>query len=82
MNVLIESSVEDLVSLLNPKYNISVLSFKNAELIGDKIAKAYARCVDNNIDLVISSNEVVCRELKKLYIKTIYIGDNSWQDLE
>lgn len=82
MNVLVENSVEELVRVLNPKYNISVISFKDAELVGDKVAKAYARCVDHNIELVISSNEVVCRELKKLYIKTIYIGDNSWQDLE
>ncbi len=76
MNVLVENSVEELVRVLNPKYNISVISFKDAELVGDKVAKAYARCVDHNIELVISSNEVVCKELNELGIEAICIGDN------
>ena len=76
MNVLVENSVEELVRVLNPKYNISVISFKDAELVGDKVAKAYARCVDNNIELVISSNEVVCKELNELGIEAICVGDN------
>ena len=76
MNVLVENSVEELVRVLNPKYNISVISFKDAELVGDKVAKAYARCVDHSIELVISSNEVVCKELKELGIEAICVGDN------
>lgn len=76
MNVLVENSVEELVRVLNPKYNISVISFKDAELVGDKVAKAYARCVDYNIELVISSNEVVCKELNELGIEAICVGDN------
>ena len=76
MNVLVENSVEELVRVLNPKYNISVISIKDAELVGDKVAKAYARCVDHNIELVISSNEVVCKELNELGIEAICVGDN------
>ena len=76
MNVLVENSVEELVRVLNPKYNISAISFKDAELVGDKVAKAYARCVDHNIELVISSNEVVCKELNELGIEAICVGDN------
>ena len=76
MNVLVENSVEELVRVLNPKYNISVISFKDAELVVDKVAKAYARCVDHNIELVISSNEVVCKELNELGIEVICVGDN------
>ena len=76
MNVLVENSVEELVRVLNPKYNISVISFKDAELVGDKVAKAYARCVDLGGGRVIRRKEVVCKELNELGIEAICVGDN------
>lgn len=84
MNILVDSRYKSIVSILDKDSNIIVvdvddlgLSSNDLEGLDPVVEMMYTRCVDRNIDVVITTREIGAR-LRDLGIEDVrYIGDSN-----
>lgn len=84
MNILVDSRYKSIVSILDKDSNIIVvdvddlgLSSNDVEGLDPVVEMMYTKCVDKNVNVVITTKEIGAR-LKDLGIKDVrYIGDGN-----
>ena len=84
MNILIDSRYKSIVSILDKDSNIIVvdvdylgLSSNDVEGLDPVVEMMYTKCVDKNVNVVITTREIGAR-LKDLGIEDVrYIGDRN-----
>ena len=84
MNILVDSRYKSIVSILDKDSSIIVvdvddlgLSSNDLEGLDPVVEMMYTRCVDRNIDVVITTREIGAR-LRDLGIEDVrYIGDSN-----
>lgn len=84
MNILVDSRYKSIVSILDKDSSIIVvdvddlgLSSNDLEGLDPVVEMMYTKCVDRNIDVVITTREIGAR-LQDLGIEDVrYVGDNN-----
>ena len=84
MNILVDSRYKSIVSILDKDSNIIVvdvddlgLSSNDSEGIDPVVEMMYTKCVDKNVNVVVTTKEIGAR-LRDLGIKDVrYIGDDN-----
>lgn len=84
MNILVDSRYKSIVSILDKDNNIIVvdvddlgLSSNELEGLDPVVEMMYTKCVDKNVDVVVTTREIGAR-LKDLGIKDVrYIGESN-----
>lgn len=84
MNILVDSRCKSIVSILDKDSNIIIvdvddlgLSSNDLEGLDPVVEMMYTKCVDRNIDVVITTRDIGAR-LKDLGIEDVrYVGDNN-----
>lgn len=84
MNILVDSRYKSIVSILDKNSSIIVvdvddlgLSSNDLEGLDPVVEMMYTKCVDRNIDVVITTREIGAR-LRDLGIEDVwYIGDSN-----
>ena len=84
MNILVDSRYKSIVSILDKDSNIIVvdvddlgLSSNELEGLDPVVEMMYTKCVDKNVNVVVTTREIGAR-LKDLGIKDVrYIGDSN-----
>lgn len=84
MNILVDSRYKSIVSILDKDSNIIVvdvddlgLSSNDVEGLDPVVEMMYTKCVDKNVNVVITTKEIGAR-LRDLGIKDVrYIGDGN-----
>lgn len=84
MNILVDSRYKSIVSILDKDSNIIVvdvddlgLSSNDVEGLDPVVEMMYTKCVDKNVNVVVTTKEIGAR-LRDLGIKDVrYIGDGN-----